>query len=153
MAFGPACLPQSVVAVPLGQGVVLPRSKIAHSLPIVMEQGLGSGRSLRRRRQKEVVMHFPTKKLALVGVALSGALALGGCATKGYVNEQIATVNQRIDGIESRLQATEGTANNAMTTAQAASGQAQQNAQRVDQLNARVDSLDQRVAAQRAPRN
>jgi outer membrane murein-binding lipoprotein Lpp len=103
--------------------------------------------------RKENRMHLPKSKLAFVAVVVSGSLTLGGCATKGYVNEQIATVNQRLDGIDSRLQAVEGTANNAMTTAQAASGQAQQNAQRFDQLNARVDTIDQRLSQQRTPRN
>lgn len=55
---------------------------------------------------------------AALGAVLVGALGLGGCATRGYVDEQIAAVSQRIDGVDTRLQASdtrlqtiEGTAN------------------------------------------
>ena len=74
-------------------------------------------------------------KLAPAIVILAGSLGVGGCATKGYVNEQIATVNQRIDQVESRLQATDQTAQAALAEAQSASGQAQNTSQRLDQLN------------------
>ena len=77
-----------------------------------------------------------------------GATSLGGCATKGFVREQIATVNTRIDGLDGRLRTVEGTSGQALTQAQAAAGQAQQNAQRIDQMNGRVDGLDQQMQAQ-----
>ena len=97
-------------------------------------------------------------KLAPAVVILVGALGLGGCATKGFVREQIAPVSQRVDALEVKLQETDGTAKAALAEAQAASGQAQTNSQRLDQLNARVDSIEQRMQAQaemprKRPRN
>ena len=77
---------------------------------------------------------FTRTSLAAIAV-LTGSVALGGCATKGYVNDQIATVNQRIDGLDGRLRTVEGTSGQALAAAQAAAGQAQQNGQRIDQLN------------------
>ncbi len=70
---------------------------------------------------------------------------MGGCATKGYVRDQIAPVSQRVDGLEARLGQTDGTAKAALAEAQAASGQAQNNGQRLDQLNSRVDGVEQRM--------
>jgi murein lipoprotein len=98
-------------------------------------------------------LNFP--KSSAVVMILVGATALGGCATKGFVREQIATVNTRIDGMDGRLRTVEGTSGQALAQAQAAAGQAQQNGQRIDQLNGRVDGLDQQVqqqAQQRARR-
>jgi hypothetical protein len=94
-------------------------------------------------------------KLAPVALVLAGSLGLGGCATKGFVREQVAVVNQRVDALESRLQANEATAKQALAEGQAASGQAQNNGQRLDQLNARVDGLEQRMqeAQRKRPRN
>jgi len=94
-------------------------------------------------------LNFP--KSSAVVLVLVGATALGGCATKGFVREQIATVNTRIDGMDGRLRTVEGTSGQALAQAQAAAGQAQQNGQRIDQLNGRVDGLDQQ-AQQRARR-
>lgn len=84
-------------------------------------------------------------RLAPAIVVLVGSLGLGGCATKGFVREQVATVNQRVDALEAKLQTTDGTANQALTEAQAASGQAQNNGQRLDQLTTRVDGIEQRM--------
>lgn len=94
-------------------------------------------------------------KLAPAVVILTGALGLGGCATKGYVRDQIAPVSQRVDALETKLQETDGTAKSALAQAQAASGQAQNNGQRLDQLNARVDGIEQRLqeAQRKKPRN
>ncbi|RZM33632.1 MAG: hypothetical protein EOP67_21355 [Sphingomonas sp.] len=84
---------------------------------------------------------------------LIGSTALGGCATKGYVNDQIATVNSHIDGMDGRLRTVEGTSGQALSQAQAAAGQAQQNGQRIDQINSRVDGLEQQMQQrQRKPR-
>lgn len=87
-------------------------------------------------------------KYSAVVMILIGSTALGGCATKGFVREQIATVNSRIDGMDGRLRKVEGTSGQALTQAQAAAGQAQQNAQRIDQINGRVDGLDQQMQQQ-----
>lgn len=94
-------------------------------------------------------------KLAPAAVIMVGALGLGGCATKGYVRDQIAPVSQRVDALESRLTETDGTAKSALSQAQAASGQAQANGQRLDQLNARVDGIEQRMQEnqRKRPRN
>ncbi len=84
-------------------------------------------------------------KIAPAAVLLVGSLGLGGCATNGFVREQIATVNQRIDSLETKLNATDGTAKQAQAEAQAAAGQAQNNGQRIDQLNARIDGVEQKM--------
>lgn len=91
-------------------------------------------------------------KIAPAFVILIGSLGLGGCATKGFVREQVAAVNQRIDGLETRLQTTDGVARQAQSDAQAAAGQAQQNGQRIDQLNARVDGMQQQMQAAQTKR-
>ena len=100
-------------------------------------------------------MFASVTKLAPAAVILVGALGLGGCATKGYVRDQIAPVSQRVDALESRLQETDSTAKSALAQAQAASGQAQNNGQRLDQLNARVDGGEQKLqeAQRKRPRN
>jgi murein lipoprotein len=87
-------------------------------------------------------------KLAPVVVILLAAPALGGCATKKYVREQIEPVSARVSTLETQLQATDGTAKQALAEAQAASGQLQQNGQRLDQLNGRVDGVEQRLQEQ-----
>lgn len=94
-------------------------------------------------------------KIAPALVVLIGAVGLGGCATKGYVRDQIAPVSQRVDALETRLQETDGTAKSALAQAQAASGQAQNNGQRIDQLSARVDGVEQRMKdnQRKRPRN
>ncbi|MGH6613244.1 hypothetical protein [Sphingomonas sp.] len=84
-------------------------------------------------------------KIAPAALILVGALGLGGCATKGYVRDQIAPVSQRVDALETRLGETDSTAKAALAQAQAASGQAQNNGQRLDQLNSRVDGVEQRM--------
>ena len=94
-------------------------------------------------------------KIAPAVVILVGALGLGGCATKGYVREQIAPVSQRVDALESKLQETDGTAKSALAQAQAAAGQAQNNGQRLDQLTGRVDGIEQKMQEnqRKRPRN
>jgi len=99
---------------------------------------------------KESSMSPTLTKLAPAVLILAASSGLGGCATKGYVNEQIAVVNQRIDALDSKLQTTDGTAKQALAEAQAASGQAQNNGQRLDQLNARVDGIEQRLVQKKA---
>ena len=91
-------------------------------------------------------------KLAPAALILVGGLSLSGCATKGYVREQVAIVSHRVDALEAKLQETDGTAKSALSQAQAAqaqaqaaAGQAQNNGQRIDQLNGRVDGIEQRM--------
>ncbi|KAK0355512.1 hypothetical protein LTR94_008368 [Friedmanniomyces endolithicus] len=82
---------------------------------------------------------------APIAMVLVGSLGLGGCATKSFVREQVATVNQRVDALDAKLQTTDGTAQQALAQAQSAAGQAQNNGQRLDQLNARVDGVEQQM--------
>ncbi|SFN98007.1 hypothetical protein [Sphingomonas sp. OK281] len=89
---------------------------------------------------------FP--KSPTVALILIAGVGLSGCATKGFVREQIAVVNTRIDGMDGRLRTVEGTSGQALAQAQAAAGQAQQNGQRLDQLTGRVDGIDQQVQQQ-----
>ncbi len=89
---------------------------------------------------------FP--KYSTVALLLIGSIGLGGCATKGFVRDQIAVVNTRIDGLDGQLRTVEGTSGQALAQAQAAAGQSQQNGQRIDQLTGRVDGLDQQVQQQ-----
>ncbi len=86
---------------------------------------------------------YPTVALILIAGA-----GLSGCATKGFVREQIAVVNTRIDGLDGHLRTVEATSGQALAQAQAAAGQSQQNGQRIDQLNGRVDGIDQQVQMQ-----
>jgi hypothetical protein len=95
-----------------------------------------------------------------------GGLSLSACATKGYVDEQIATVNQHLSAVDAKAtdagqkadaamsaaQAAQSAANAAQATAQSAQAGAQQANQRLDQLTSRVDSIEQRLQA-RKPRN
>jgi TolA-binding protein len=97
-------------------------------------------------------MSVSLKKSFVAAMLLIGSVAVGGCATKGYVNQQIATVNTRIDGIDGHLRTVEGTSGQALAQAQAAAGQTQQNSQRLDQLTGRVDGLDQQMQQQRQQR-
>ena len=94
-------------------------------------------------------------KIAPMAVIMVGALGLGGCATKGYVRDQIAPVSQRVDALETRLTETDSTAKSALAQAQAASGAAQNNGQRLDQLSSRVDGIEQRMVEnqRKRPRN
>ena len=67
------------------------------------------------------------RTLGIGGVLLLSALAFGGCATKKYVNEQVATVDTRVASVDShltdvdtRLGATDKTAQDALSRATAA---------------------------------
>lgn len=90
---------------------------------------------------------------AVIGL---GAIAVTGCATNGYVDEQIAMVNSRIDQVDARVataaqraEAANTAAASAATSASAANTAAQAAAtdartanQRLDQLGGRVDTLE-----------
>lgn len=97
-------------------------------------------------------MSVATQRASVAAMLLVGSLNLGGCATKGYVNQQIATVNTRIDGVDGHLRTVEATSGQALAQSQAATGQAQQNSQRLDQLTGRVDGLDQQMQQQKQQR-
>jgi outer membrane protein OmpA-like peptidoglycan-associated protein len=56
----------------------------------------------------------------VVGVALLGALSLGGCATKKYVNEQVGVVDTRMGVLDGRVTTVEGAAKDALARAEAA---------------------------------
>jgi len=43
-------------------------------------------------------------KPAIVAVMAVGAFSLGGCATKDYVNEQVAAVNAKVEGTQSQVE-------------------------------------------------
>ena len=92
-------------------------------------------------------------KYPTVALILIAGIGLSGCATKGFVREQIAVVNTRIDGLDGQLRTVEGTSGQALAQAQAAAGQSQQNGQRIDQINGRVDGMEQQMQQrQRKPR-
>jgi|SRR5689334_7119574 outer membrane murein-binding lipoprotein Lpp len=96
-----------------------------------------------------------------------GGLGLSGCATRQYVDQQIAAVNTRIDGVDSRVQAAQSRADSAAqaaaaaqsradaanSAAQAAATDARTANQRLDQLTPRVDALENPPKAKgRTPR-
>jgi outer membrane protein OmpA-like peptidoglycan-associated protein len=61
------------------------------------------------------------RKSVLAGVALIAAgLAVSGCATKKYVNEQVGSVSSRVDATDTHVNAVEGTAKDALARAEAA---------------------------------
>lgn len=90
-------------------------------------------------------------RVQLVAVIVLGGLSLGGCATKKYVDEQIAGVNGHVSATDAKASDALQRADAAGAAAQAAAADARTANQRLDQLTARVDSLEQRPL--RAPRN
>jgi outer membrane murein-binding lipoprotein Lpp len=123
-----------------------------------------------------------TTNLVIVTAIVLGGFSLSGCATKEYVDQQIAAVNTRIDGVDARAQdgirradavnaaaqsaaaaaqAARNAAQSAATAAQAADASARTANQRLDQVTSRVDTIEstQRAAAaapttnRRRPRN
>jgi len=57
-------------------------------------------------------------------VAVASGLALSGCATEAYVNEQVGAVNARVDAVDSKVTALSGRVDQVDQTAQAASAKA-----------------------------
>jgi murein lipoprotein len=116
-------------------------------------------------------------KLLFVTAVVVGGASLSGCATKSYVDEQIAAVNMRVDaanasamdGIRradaaagaaqaaaSSAQAANSAAQAAARAAQAAAGDAQRANSRLDTVTTRVDTLEQQrttTTTGRRPRN
>lgn len=89
--------------------------------------------------------------LPVAAVLVLGGLSLSACATRGYVDEQIATVNSRIDAVDAKAQDAASRADAAGRAAQAAAADAQSANQRIDQLTGRVDRLEQ--MRPKTPRN
>jgi outer membrane murein-binding lipoprotein Lpp len=96
-------------------------------------------------------------RIQLAAVVFLGGLSLSACATKDYVNEQIATVNHRVDAVDAKAGDAIQRADAANAAAQAAAADAHTANQRLDQLTPRVDTLEQtRMREQshmRMPRN
>lgn len=91
-------------------------------------------------------------------VVVLGGLSLSACATRGYVDEQIAAVNSRMDAHETRIGQVEGRVQDAISRADAAQAaanaagtEARTGSQRIDQLNGRFDSMEAQARA-RTPR-
>jgi len=103
-----------------------------------------------------------TNRVVSVPLAVAlvlGGLSVSGCATKKYVNEQIAVLGGRVDAVDAkatdgirRADAANAAAQAAQSAAQAAAADATTANQRLDQLTPRVDALEQR-AMKRRPRN
>ena len=96
-----------------------------------------------------------TNRLSRIQIAAAlvlGGLSLSGCATKEYVNEQIATVNARVDAVDAKASDALGRADAAGAAAQAAAADARTANQRLDQLTPRVDTIEQ-SSMRRRPRN
>lgn len=89
---------------------------------------------------------MPNNALALVrnaSIALLATLSLGACATRQYVDEQIAGSNSRVEAVDQRVQS-------AVQRSEAAATEARTANQRIDQLEGRVNRLEQ--APVRRPR-
>lgn len=61
-----------------------------------------------------------TSSVVILGAVMLSVAALGGCATKKFVREEVATVGTRVDVVETRVAAVEGTAQDALARATAA---------------------------------
>ena len=91
------------------------------------------------------------RTVRVAAVVLLGGLGLSACATRGYVDEQIALVNGRIDSVDAKATDAIARADAANRAAQAAATDAQSANQRIDQLGGRIDRLEQ--MPMRRPRN
>jgi peptidoglycan-associated lipoprotein len=65
-------------------------------------------------------MSLHTSKAMIAGAVLLGAASLGGCATKGFVRQNVAQVDGRVTNVDTHLTAVEGTAKDALDRATAA---------------------------------
>jgi murein lipoprotein len=125
-------------------------SRTSRLKSIVVRRGRGMEDAIHVRRGEYMRSNLP--KFTTVALILVGATGLGGCATKGFVREQIATVNTRIDGMDGRLRTVEGTSGQALAQAQAAAGQAQRSADRPNQRSRRWHGAADAAAAAQATR-
>jgi outer membrane protein OmpA-like peptidoglycan-associated protein len=60
------------------------------------------------------------RSFLVAGAIALGAASLGGCATKGFVRDQVATVWARVDSTDAHVAQVEGTAKDALQRAEAA---------------------------------
>lgn len=101
----------------------------------------------------------PWASVRFVSILAVGGLALSGCATTKYVDEQIASVNGRVDAVDAKATDAIQRADAANSAAQAAANDARTANQRLDQLTARVDRNEQmamqaaQTRAGKMPRN
>lgn len=91
--------------------------------------------------------------LRTAAVLVVGGLSLSACATRSYVDEQIAAVNTRVGAVDAKAQDAIQRADAANSAAQAAAADARTANQRLDQLTPRVDTLEQQRTMGRRPRN
>lgn len=92
-----------------------------------------------------------TARAPLAFALVLGGLSLSACATKSYVDEQIAGVNSRVSAVDAKAQDAIQRADAAASAANAAAADARNANQRLDQLTPRVERLEQMPA--KAPRN
>ncbi|MDP3852120.1 OmpA family protein [Phenylobacterium sp.] len=59
-------------------------------------------------------------KIVIAGAMLLGVASLGGCATKGFVNEQVAIVDSKVTAHDARIAGVDATAREALQRADAA---------------------------------
>ncbi|WP_397399733.1 OmpA family protein [Phenylobacterium sp.] len=59
-------------------------------------------------------------KVLILGLSALAMAGLGGCATKGFVRENVAAVGARVDNVSTELSAVGGTAKDALNRATAA---------------------------------
>jgi len=64
--------------------------------------------------------HEILRAAAISGAVVLAGLAASGCATKGFVREQVAVVDTRVTGVDTHVQQVEGTAADALARANAA---------------------------------
>lgn len=65
-----------------------------------------------------MTQHMP--KVLILGLSALAMAGLGGCATKGFVRENVAAVGTRVDNVSTELSAVGGTAKDALNRATAA---------------------------------
>jgi methyl-accepting chemotaxis protein len=95
--------------------------------------------------------------LRVASVIVLAGLGMSACATRDYVDQQVAATNSRVDQLSSRVDQVDARVQDAITRADAA-GQAAQQAQtdirtanqRMDQMGGRIDQMEQ--ARVRTPR-
>lgn len=85
-------------------------------------------------------------KLRVAAVIVLGGLSLSACATRSYVDEQIAAVNNRISAVDAKASDALARADAANAAAQAAANDARNANGRIDQLTTRVDTMQQQQA-------